>query len=240
MKQTFKFFMAALLLLFAATVTLATDNPATGLISASAVYLGFQSWTGISLFDINGVISCTAIVGIKRQCQTLTIGGAKRLYIVFTEDLETEFLTYALAKSAGKYTGAIPLKSGKKFIEVEAWYDTTKFDTEMKIGAGFTQGLEFKFLGYNAEIVKFSALMYETPVNFIVQGNDDLLYYIGQKYIPMMVEMKGVLPEKGTARKEATFTSKQDGMQIPVFPLDAGVTFAVEPLAGAEVPDEEE
>jgi len=232
--------MAGLLVLLTAAVTMATDNVLFGLAAASATYSGVQAVVGVSLFDMHGVASCTSLIGIKRACQTLTIGGSKRLYIVLTEDLETEFLTYALAKSAGKFTGAIPLKAGKKFIEVEAWYDSTKFDTEMKIGAGFTQGLEYKLLGYNSDIVKHTALLLETPVNFIVQGNDDQLYYIGQKYIPMMVEMKGVLPEKGTARKEATFTAKQDGMQVPVFPLDASVTFEVEPLAGAELPDDGE
>lgn len=233
MKDTQKILFAAVLVLLTAAATFITGNLLVGLALASIVsYIA-----GNSVFDISGVASCTALVGVKRQCQTLTIGGAKRLYIVLAEDLATEFLTYEMAKSAGKFTGAIPLVTGKKFIEVEAWYDTTKFDTEMKIGAGFTQGLEFKFLGYNDLIVRFSALMYETPVCFIVQGNDDRLYFVGSKYIPMMVEMKGVLPEKGTARKEATFTAKQDGMMFPVFPLDSAVTFEVEPLVGAEEPE---
>ncbi len=230
MKQTFKLFVAGVLLLLAAAVTLVTDNPATGLLAASAAGVGFQTVTGLSLFDMTGVAGCTALVGIKRQCNKLTIGGAKRLYIVLVEDLESEFLTYELAKTAGKYAAAIPLVDGKKFIEVEAWYDTTKFDTEMKTGAGFTQNVEFRLLGYNADIVKFASLLYETPVNLIVQGNDDQLYYVGQKYIPMMFEMKGVLPEKGTARKEATFTAKQDGMQVPIFPLDVTATFEVTPF----------
>jgi len=215
----------------------ATGNPFAAIAAASTINFAAQKAAGHSLFDQNGVASCTALVGLRRQCQTLTIGGAKRLYIVLAEDIATEFLTYELAKTAGKYTGAIPLVDTKKFIEVEAWYDTTKFDTEMKIGAGFTQSLEFKLLGYNDVIVKLAALLYETPVCVIVQGNDDKLYFIGQKYIPMMFEMKGVLPEKGTARKEATFTAKQDGLMVPVFPLDSAVTFAVEPLVGAEEPE---
>jgi len=237
MKNYQKALLAAGLVLVASVVTFATSNLIIGLAAAMFSMVGIQQITGGAFIDVTGVAGCLALTGIKRQCQTLTIGGAKRLYIVLAEDLATEFLTYELAKTMGKFTGAIPLIVGKKFIEVEAWYDTTKFDTEMKIGAGFTQGLEFKILGYNETIVKFSALMYETPVCFIVQGNDDRLYFIGQKYIPMMVEMKGVLPEKGTARKEATFTSKQDGLMVPVFPLDATVTFDVEPLVGAEAPE---
>lgn len=229
MKDFKKILFAAGLVLLTAATTFFTNNLLVGLAAASIVSYA----VGSSGFDISGVASCTALVGVKRRCQELTIGGAKRLYIALCEDLASEFLTYDLAKSAGKFTGAIPLVVGKKFIEVEAWYDTTKFDTEMKIGAGFTQSLEFKILGYNADIVKFAANLYETPVCMIVQGNDDQLYFIGQKYIPMMVEMKGVLPEKGTARKEATFTTKQDGMMVPVFPLDSTVTFEVEPLVAA-------
>lgn len=215
----------------AAAATLhATGNPMAAIAAASTVNFA-ASKAGLSLMEEKGIAACTALIGLKRQCQQLTIGGAKRLYIVLAEDLESEFLNYELAKTAGKFAGEIPLVEGKKFIEVEAWYDTTKFETEMKIGAGFTQSLEFKILGYNDLIVKFSALMYETPVCFIVQGNDDKLYFLGQKYIPMMVEMKGIMPEKGTARKEATFTAKQDGMMVPVFPLDSTVTFDVTPLA---------
>lgn len=233
MKDYQKILFAAGLVLLTAATTFATNNLMVGLALASIV----SYVAGNSAFDISGVASCTALVGLKRQCQTLTIGGAKRLYIVLAEDLATEFLTYQLAKTMGKFTGAIPLVTGKKFIEVEAWYDTTKFDTEMKIGAGFTQSLEFRLLGYNEDIVKFATSLYETPVCMIVQGNDDRLYFIGQKYIPMMVEMKGVLPEKGTARKEATFTAKQDGLMVPVFPLDSAVTFDVEPLVGVEAPE---
>lgn len=237
MKNYFKVLFAVALVMITASVTLATGNLIAGLASASAVAMGVQHFTGFALVDVGDAAFTTALTGIKRKTQTLTIGGSKRLYIVFCENLLTEFLTYELAKTAGKYTGAIPLITGKKFIEVEAWYDTVKFDTEMKIGAGFTQSIEFKILGYDEDILKFSSLLYEMPVNLIVQGNDDKLYYVGQKYIPIMLEMKGTMPEKGTARKEATFTGKQDGMQVPVFPLDSAVTFAVEPLIGTEAPE---
>ena len=132
----------------------------------------------------------------------------------------------ALASIAARFR----LVTGKTFVEIEAWYDTSKFDTEMKIGAGFSQGMEFKVLGYDKDIVKLTALLLDTPVIAIIQGNDDSRYCLGQKYIPLMFEMKSVLPEKGTARKEATFMAKQDGMQIPAFPLNADVTFDVTPL----------
>lgn len=240
MKNYSKLIYAVALILIAATVTVASGNPLMGFAAAGAVATGVQHFTGFSLVDVKEAMLVIALNGIKRKPQTLTIGGAKRLYIISVADLETEFLNYELAKTAGKFTGAIPVKAGKKFTEIEAWYDSTKFDTEMKIGAGFTQNLEYKILGYDEDVVKHSALLYENPVNFIVQGNDDKLYYVGQKYIPMMVEMKGVLPEKGTARKEATYTSKQDGMQIPVFPLAATVTFPVELLDGAEDSDGED
>ncbi|WP_254561784.1 hypothetical protein [Dyadobacter diqingensis] len=235
MKNQFRLATAATSIGSAAVVTLITGNPLMGMASAGLVGFAGQQLGGFSFNDESGVASCNALIGLKRQCQTLTIGGAKRLYIVLAEDLASEFLTYDLAKTAGEYTGAIPLVATKKFIEVEAWYDTTKFDTEMKLGAGFTQSIEFKILGYGKDIVRFASLLCDTPVNLIVQGNDDKLYYIGQKYIPMMLEMKGTMPEKGTGRKEATFTAKQDGMQVPVFPLASATTFAVEPLVAPVV-----
>lgn len=237
MKNQFKILFAAALLLIAAGLSLATGNVVFGLAIAGVFSFVAQSLGNFSLVDMYGVAGCTALTGIKRRCNVQTIGGAKRLYIALTEDIATEFLTFDLAKTAGEYAGAIPMVVGKKWIEVEAWYDTTKFETEMKLGAGFTQSIEFKILGFNKEIVKFMSLLSDTPINLIVQGNDDQLYYIGQKYIPIMLESKGILPEKGTSRKEATFTGKQDGMQVPAFPLASTATFPVELLAGAEDPE---
>lgn len=231
MKGIFNFMGAIALLVLVATVTVSTQNLMAGLVAGSVATVAVQQLTGFSLFDFSGGLAATlALSGIKRKAQTLTIGGAKRLYIVLCEDLEEEFLTYELLKTAGEFAGTIPLVTGKKFVEVEAWYDSTKFDTEMKIGGGFTQSVEFKILGYGSEGAKLSGLLLETPVNVIVQGNDDKLYYIGQKYIPMMFEMKGTMPEKGTARKETTFMAKQDGMQVPIMPLGDAVVFDTTPL----------
>lgn len=187
-------------------------------------YSKFEILTGTYLY-------CTPLVGLKRKCNKVTMGGIKRLYIVLTEDLASEFITFELALSTGEFAGAIPLVAGKKFVEIEAWYDSSKIDGEMKTGSGFTQGMEFKVLGYDKDIVKLKALLYETPVNVIAQGNDGQLYYLGQKYIPLMFDAKLVVPEKGTARKEVTFSAKQDGFTAPVFPLAATVTFEVTPLA---------
>lgn len=230
MKQILKFLPTLALLITVLTVTAVTQNPVTGLAAATVVGTAMQYFGNISFFEA-GLAMCSPLVGLKRQCQKPSMGGAKRLYIALTEDILEEFLTYEIALTVGKFSGVIPMVTGKKWVEIEAWYDTTKFDTEMKIGGGFTQTLEFKTKGYNAEIVKLMTLLYETPVNAIVQGNDDDLYYLGQKYIPLMFESKGVMPEKGTSRKEVTFTAKQDGLQVPVFPLDATVTFDIVPLA---------
>lgn len=176
------------------------------------------------------MLMCTTLIGVKRKCNNVTMGGIKRLYLVLCEDLQNDFLSFSLAMSAGEFSGAIPLVAGKKFIEVEAWYDSTKADGEMKSGTGFTQGLEFKILGYDKDIVKFQALLYETPVNAIIQGNDDRLYYVGSKYIPLMFDTTLVIPEKGTARKEVTFKAKNEGFQHPIMPLGAATTFEVTAL----------
>lgn len=227
----FKIFAGFCLLLVASLVTLATDNIVAGIVAIPLTGLGFQLTTGVSLFDETGVSMCTALVGLKRKCQSPQMGGIKRLYLVLTEDIETDFLTYELAKTTGEFAGAIPLLSGKKFVEIEAWYDTTKVDGEMKAGAGFTQGIDFVVLGYDKDIVKLMALLYETPVNVIVEGNDGRLYYLGTKYVPLMFDAKTSIPEKGTSRKQVAFSAKQDGLLVPAFPLASSVTFDVQALA---------
>ena len=232
MKTYLKVFLAVGLIILAAAVTWLTDNPLAGFLAASAGAWTMEHFAGLSILPDDAAY-CSPLVGLKRKCQSPTMGGAKRLYIVLTEDLESEFLTYELAKTMGQFTGEIPLVTGKKFVEIEAWYDTTKFDTEMKVGGGFTQSIEFKVIGYDKDIVKLTALMYEAPVNVVVVGNDDKMYWVGQKYVPMMFEAKGVMPEKGTSRKEVTFTAKQDGLQVPIFPLDSTVTLDVTPLLAA-------
>ena len=230
MKNLFKVFAGLMLALVAALVADATGNMIAGVCAIPIGAVGFQFTTGISLFDMTGVAMCTALVGLKRKCQKPQMGGSKRLYLVLTEDLSEEFLSYDLAKTAGEFDGAIPLVATKKFVEIEAWYDTTKFGSEMKTGSGFTQDMEFKVLGYDKDIVKLMALLYETPVNAIAQGNDDSLYYLGTKYVPLMFDAKAVIPEKGTSRKEVTFVAKQDGLLVPAFPLSADTTFEVTAL----------
>lgn len=230
MKSLLKFGFIASVVALAALITHSTGNAIAGFVAAAAVTALVERFTNFTILpEVSGAF-CTPLVGLKRKCQSPTMGGAKRLYLILTEDLQTEFLTYDIAKTAGEFAGPIPYVTGKKFIEIEAWYDTTKFDTEMKLGAGFTQSIEFKVIGYDKDIVKMQTLLYEAPVNVVVQGNDDKLYWIGQKYIPMMFETKAVLPEKGTARKEVTFTAKQDGMQVPIFPLASTITLDVTAL----------
>ena len=221
--------------LASATLSLG-NNPEIGLASVKFLIVSMgtsyvlQYFTGADLYSNENFLYCTTLVGIKRKCNVVTMGGIKRLYIVLTEDLLSDFLTFNLAMTVGEFTGAIPLVVGKKFIEIEAWYDTSKIDGEMKSGAGFTQGIEFKVLGYDKDIVRLQTLLYETPVNVIAQANDGILYYLGQKYVPLMFDAKLVIPEKGTARKEVTFMAKQDGFNTPVFPLNSAVTFDVTPL----------
>jgi hypothetical protein len=200
-----------------------------GIVTMAVSYLA-QWATGISIYMPSSFLGCMPLVGVKRKCNTITTGGIKRLYLVLCEDLANDFLSFNLALTAGEYAAAIPLKDTKKFIEVEAWYDSSKIDGEMKAGGGFTQGLEFKILGYDKDIVKFQALLYETPVNAIAQGNDNKLYYVGAKYTPLMFDAVMMVPEKGTARKEVTFKAKNDGFNHPVMPLAETATFEVEAL----------
>ncbi|WP_266364155.1 hypothetical protein [Tellurirhabdus rosea] len=231
MKSLLQIFAAFSLILMGALVASATNNPVAGMAAMSAVAAGITYSTDFELFPSVPGLHALALLGLKRRHNKPSIGGNKRIYLVLTEDLSAEFLNFDLALTTGKFSGAIPLVTGKKFVEIEAWYDTTKWDGEMKPGGGFTQGLEFEALGYDADIVRLQALLYETPVNVIVQGNDDNLYYLGQKYIPLMFECVGTSGVKGTDRKKVTFRAKQDGLTVPVFPLDADVTFAITPLA---------
>lgn len=232
MKNTIKIIAGLALIAVSALVFLVTENAVAAVVAVPVGAAVFQQVTGISIFDENGLAMCTALIGLKRSCQTLTTGGSKRLYLVLTEDLSSDVATFALAKSTGELaTGAIPLVATKTFVEIEAWYDTTKVESAMKSGAGFEQTLEFSVMGYNKDIVKLMTLLYDAPVNAIVQGNDDSLYYLGSKYVPLLFEAKAVIPAKGNTQKMVTFTAKQDGLSTPAFPLNAAVTFEVAALA---------
>lgn len=162
---------------------------------------------------------CNSLIGLGHKCNGASIGGARRLYMVNARDLDRDLITYEQAVQYGFFSGGIPLKPGKGIVEIEAWYDSTKFDTEMKIGAGFTHALEFKHLGYEDDVVRLISILKDYPVNAIVEGNDGIKYWLGQKYVPLLFEVKAVLPEKGSSRKEVTFSAKQDGLSVPVIPL---------------------
>lgn len=204
---------------------------------ALAMVLAYVVGTDV-LGDVTGLgltaptLAFTALVGVKRKYQKPELGGSKRLYIIFTDDLESEPVNYDMLVTTGELAGAgaIPLKATKKAIEVEAWYDTTKWDFEMKPGAGFTQGFEFKILGVNKDNVKFLTRLYEVPVNLVIEGNDDTRYYLGQKYVPFMLEAVGASPEKGNARKDITIRAKNDGLTTMPVPMADDVTFLVEAL----------
>ncbi|WP_353721349.1 hypothetical protein [Dyadobacter sp. 676] len=114
------------------------------------------------------------LIGLQHKCQGANLGGARRLYMIYARDLDREFLTYELAMHYGSFSGGIPLKPGKGIVEIEAWFDSTKFDSEIKIGAGFTHALEFKHLGYEDDVVRLMAILKDYPVNVIVEGNDGL------------------------------------------------------------------
>jgi hypothetical protein len=231
MKTIWNILMAAALFLLCAFVTLFTGNVMAGVASMPVAAAGFELITGQPLFELQtSALFASPLIGLKRKVQNPEFGGIKRIYIIETEHLTSEFLNFQVALSAGKFAGAIPLAAGKKFVEIEAWYDTTKIDGEMKPGGGFTQGLEFEVLGYSADIVKLQALLYENPVNCIVTGNDDERFYLGQKYVPLMFETVMTVPVKGTERKKVTFRAKNDGFTCPVMPLDTTVTFDVTPL----------
>lgn len=225
-----KSLMVLLCVALGITTYLGTGNPILSMFMMLSGSVGLQVVTGVTLENPEGMFFATALTGIKRKSQNPQLGGSKRLYIILTEDILNEFIDYELIKANGKFSGAIPLAAGKMAVEIEAWYDTLKWDSEMKIGAGFTQGIEFDILGFDAEIAKLMALLYETPVNLIVQGNDNSLYYLGDKYVPLMFEAKTATPAKGTERKRTTFTAKNDGYTHPVCPLANTVTFAVAAL----------
>lgn len=223
----------------AITVLLTTNDVFAAAITLPGSSAALQLVTGVSLHEagFSGMAFTLPLVGLKRQSQNPQLGGSKRIYIVLTEHLEKEFLKYKDLIKTGEWNAPIPLLAGKKFIEIEAWYDSTKWDAGMKPGAGFTQSLEFDVLGYNKFIVKVMLLLYETPVNVIIQGNDDTLNYYGNKYVPLMFEVAGSSPVKGNAQKKVTFKAANEGFTMPAIPLGPLATFEVEALVDDE--DEE-
>ncbi|MDR6195914.1 hypothetical protein [Siphonobacter sp. SORGH_AS_0500] len=222
-------------LLSAVLLFLGTGDLFASALAVPASSIILQKVTGISLVEagFSGLAFTAPLIGLPRKAQNPQLGGSKRLYLVLTEDLEKEFIQYSDVLTTGEYNAPIPLLAGKKFVEIEAWYDTTKWDTGMKPGAGFTQSVEFEVLGYNKDIAKLMALLYETGVNVIAQGNDDTLIYLGQKYVPLMFEVAAQSPVKGNAQKKVTFKAANEGFMVPAMPLGPLATFAVTPLVAA-------
>lgn len=224
-------------LLTAILVFLGTGDVFASALAVPTASLLLQEATGVYLIDANlpAMAFAAPLIGLKRKAQNPQLGGSKRIYLIYTEDLVNDFLKYSDALQTGEHNTPIPVVAGKNFVEIEAWYDSTKWDSGMKPGAGFTQAVEFDVLGYDKDIVRLMALLYETPVNVIVQGNDDTLIYIGQKYVPLMFEMAASSPVKGNAQKKVTFKASNEGFTVPAMTLGPLATFPVAPAVAPTV-----
>ncbi|MDF7817915.1 hypothetical protein P1X15_09925 [Runella sp. MFBS21] len=181
------------------------------------------------------VYSCLAITGLRRKCGPKP-GGNKRLYIAPVEYFQDiEFPVYADAV-AGEITGPIPListPSAKKFIEIQAAYDTTKWGFASKGKSGnqsFEQNITFDFYGIDKDSVALVARLLNTPCVIIARGNNNTNYFVGSLDVPLEFEINSDSGSKGSDPQKITFTAKNDGFMFPVIPLASTATFAIDPL----------
>lgn len=184
------------------------------------------------------ILGCTALVGIRRKCGPKP-GGNKRLYIAPVENFQDiEFPTYDMA-IAGEITGAIPLISTptqKKFIEIQAAYDTNKWGFASKGKAGnqsFEQNISFEVYGMDKDSISLVAKLLNNPCVIIARGNNNINYFVGSIDVPLEFEIQADSGAKGTDPQKIAFTAKNDGFMFPVIPMATAATFAVEPLPAA-------
>lgn len=181
------------------------------------------------------VYSCLALTGLRRKCGPKP-GGNKRLYIAPVENFQDiEFPTYDDAV-AGEITDPIPListPSAKKFIEIQAAYDTSKWGFASKGKSGnqsFEQNIAFDFYGIDVDSTKLVARLLNTPCVIIARGNNNVNYFVGSLDVPLEFEISADSGAKGSDPQKISFTAKNDGFMFPVIPLNATATFAVDPL----------
>lgn len=184
------------------------------------------------------IFSCVALTGIRRKCGPKP-GGNKRLYICPVENFQdVEFPTYEMAV-AGEITDPIPLittPTAKKFIEIQAAYDTTKWGFASKGKSGnqaFEQNIMFDYYGVDKDSISLVAKLLNNPCVIIARGNNNTNYFVGSVDVPLEFEVQANSGGKGTDPQKITFSAKNDGFMFPVIPLNATATFAVEPLPAA-------
>lgn len=184
------------------------------------------------------VFSCLAVTGLRRKCGPKP-GGNKRLYIAPVEYFQdVEFPTYDMAVT-GEIAGPIPLlatPSAKKFIEIQAAYDTTKWGFASKGKSGnqsFEQNIAFDFYGVDKDSVSLVARLLNTPCVIIARGNNNINYFVGSVDVPLEFEITADSGGKGSDPQKISFAAKNDGFMFPVIPLGTLATFAVDPLPAA-------
>lgn len=183
-----------------------------------------------------GVISasCLPLIGIRRKCGPKP-GGNKRLYLAVVDDFDdVEFPTYDMLATNGKIIGTtIPLLEEKKFIEIQAAYDTTKwgFASKGKVGnQAFEQNVTFDVNGIDEESIKLSTRLLNRPLIILAKGNNNKMYLVGSIDNPLELEISADSGAKGTDAQKITFTAKNDGYMTPIAPVDAAVVIPIEPL----------
>lgn len=183
-----------------------------------------------------GVISasCLPLIGLRRKCGPKP-GGNKRLYIAVAEDFDdVEFPTYDMLATNGKIIGpTIPLTATKKFIEIQAAYDTTKwgFSSKGKVGSqAFEHNISFEVNGIDEDSIKLATRFLNRPLLIVAKGNNNKMYLVGSVDNPLELEMTGDSGAKGTDPQKITFTAKNDGFMTPPAPLDTTIVIPIEAL----------
>lgn len=178
--------------------------------------------------------SCLPLLGLRRKCGPKP-GGNKRLYIAGVEDFDdVEFPTYDMLATSGKITGpTIPLSTTKKFIEIQAAYDTTKwgFSSKGKVGSqSFEQNITFEVNGIDEDSLKLATRFLNRPLLIVAKGNNNKMYLVGSVDNPLELEMTGDSGAKGTDPQKITFTAKNDGYMTPPAILDTTVVIPIDAL----------
>jgi hypothetical protein len=197
-----------------------------------ALFMLLQELADLALQAGPAILGCLALTGIRRKCGPRP-GGNKRLYLCPVENFQdVEFPTYDMA-TAGEITVPIPVITGKKFIEIQATYDSTKWGFASKGKTGnqsFEQNISFEVSRLDKESIALASRLLNNPVVIIAVSNTGIPFFLGSTEVPLELEIGGDSGAKGTDPTKMTFTCKNDGYMFPAIPLADTAIFAIEPL----------
>lgn len=212
------------LLLLASAVAFATNNVLAGVVAMPLATAGFQAVTGLSLFEPTTAAYATLAAIPRTPQQTINPGGARRLFLIATDQFAAEYPKRSLITD-GQITAAPTFITGTPapaFVEVQVSDNSLKLDGSLKGSTGYQsweQSLEVKIAGYTKEQCAAIDKLINTEVVAAVVMNDGQRVIAGSSFMGLQFEVMHTTGAKGSDRREWTLKAKQDGYMFNYMPV---------------------